>query len=109
MKFVITESKFRTMADKHVLDKLDKLRLNPIEKDDGIYRIDFHSTSKIEPNQGAFRWENGILEVSPSILDFCKPFVGLEGVGDYGIIVKWFMINYGLGVDWIWEWTDQSP
>ena len=109
MRFIIIESKFRTMANKYVLDKLNNLKLQPIEKDYDNYRIDFDSTSEIDPNTGAFRWENGILEVSPSILDFCKPFKGLEGIDDYKIIAKWFMENYGYGVDWVWEWTDEHP
>ena len=109
MKFIVTESKLGKTSKKYVINILNNLKLRPIEKTDDGYRIDFDKTSEIDPDLGAFRWSNGILEVSPSILSFFKPFVGVEGIGDYSIIGKWFMSNYGYGVDWVWEWTDEHP
>ena len=108
MKFVITESKFRIMAKKHVLDKLNNLKLNKEEVDYNGIRVDYDKTSEISPGIGAFHWEDGVLEVDSAILSFCDPFEGLEGVGDYKIIAKWFEVNYGAEVDTVWEWDDSA-
>jgi len=114
MKFIINESKFRRIAYKHILDKLNSLKLSPEEEDDdgsGVFRVNFDDSSEIEPGFGAFNYDydNEILEVSPSIIRFCDLFLGLDGVGDYGIIAKWFEIKYGVDVADVWEWYDGAP
>lgn len=108
MKLLISENKFRRTANKYVLNKLNSLKLSVEEEDDGIIRIDFDKTSKIDPTTGAFRYEDGILEVSSPILDFCRPFEGLKGFGDYKIIADWFELNYGAKVEQVWEWDDSG-
>lgn len=109
MKFIINESKLKKLANKYVFEKLNSLKLSPEEDDDGGFRVDFDKTSQIEPGLGAFHYVDGTLEVSPSILIICDMFSGLEGVGDYEIVGKWFEINYGFEVDNVWPWVDYSP
>lgn len=107
MKFIITESKFRNFAIKHVIDKLNSLDLSEPEEDENDgFRVNYGILAA-----GAFRYdyESKILEVDEKILNICDTFKGVEGFGEktqYKILRTWFELKYDVEVKQVWKWVD---